>query len=174
MTSQKGRSDEPRINQGIRAPEVRLIDKSGEMIGVYSVADALKKAEIAGVDLVEIVPNSKPPVCKIMDYGKFKYEAQKKAHDARKKQKVIVLKEIKLRPTIDKNDLEIKTRNAIKFLEEGDKVKVSLRFRGREITHKEVGLKVIGEVREALEPYGKIESEPRFEGMQVVMILGPK
>lgn len=174
MSFNKSSHDEPRINHAIRAPEIRVINYDGEMIGLFSVPDALKKAQQAGYDLVEIVPNAKPPVCKIMDYGKYKYEAQKKAHEARKKQKVIVLKEIKLRPNIDKNDLDIKIRNAKRFLEDGDKVKFSMRFRGREISHKEIGLQVIEGVKATLAEDSRIEQEPRFEGMQVVMILGPK
>lgn len=174
MSYQKSSSDEPRINGQIRVPEVRLINFDGEMIGVVTSLDALKRAQAAGLDLVEIVPNSKPPVCKIMDYGKYKYEAQKKAHEARKKQKVVVLKEVKIRPGIDKHDLEIKLRNAKGFLEEGDKVKFSMRFRGREISHKEIGLKVIDEVKAALAEHSRIELEPKFEGMQVIMIMAPK
>jgi translation initiation factor IF-3 len=174
MSFQKSSSDEPRINQQIRVPEVRLINFDGEMIGVFSAAEAFRKAQDAGYDLVEIVPNAKPPVCKIMDYGKYKYEAQKKAHEARKKQKVVVLKEIKIRPNIDENDLEIKIRNAKRFLEEGDKVKFSMRFRGREISHKEIGLQVIERVKTTLAEDSRMEQDARFEGMQVIMILAPK
>lgn len=174
MSFNKSSHDEPRINQQIRATEIRLINFDGEMVGVSTVADALQKAQAASLDLVEIVPNAKPPVCKIMDYGKYKYEAQKKAHEARKKQKVVVLKEIKIRPNIDANDLDIKIRNAKRFLEEGDKVKFSMRFRGREISHKEIGLKVIEEVKATLAGYSRMEQEPRFEGMQVIMIMAPQ
>lgn len=174
MSSLKPRGDEPRINTQISAPRIRLIDATGEMVGVVSIPEALRKAEAAGLDLVEIVPNSDPPVCKIMDYGKYKYEAQKKAHEARKKQKTIVIKEIKLRPTIDKNDLEIKLRNIQKFLEEGDKVKISLKFRGREMAHQEFGFKVIERVQEGLTDLCKIEQPPRQEGMQITMVVGPK
>ncbi len=174
MNSPKSRGDEPRINQQITSPRIRLIDATGQMVGVVSVPEALRKAEQSGLDLVEIVPTAEPPVCKIMDYGKYKYEAQKKAHEARKKQKVIVIKEIKLRPTIDKNDLDIKLKNAIKFLEEGDKVKISLKFRGREMAHQEVGQNIIARVQETLEPHCKIEQPPRMEGSQITMIVGPK
>lgn len=174
MSFNKSGHDEPRINQAIRSPEVRVINFDGEMIGIFSVPDALRKAQSAGYDLVEIVPNAKPPVCKIMDYGKYKYEAQKKAHEARKKQKVVVLKEIKIRPNIDKHDLGIKLKSAKSFLEEGDKVKFSMRFRGREISHKEIGLQVIEQVKTTLADDSRIEQEPKFEGMQVIMILAPK
>ncbi len=174
MTPPKSRGDEPRINQQITALRIRLIDATGEMAGVFTVPDAIRKAEMAGLDLVEIVPTADPPVCKIMDFGKYKYEVQKKAHEARKKQKVIVVKEIKLRPTIDKNDLEIKMRNAIKFLEEGDKVKVSLRYRGREMTHQELGMNIIQRVQEILADHCRVEQPPRMEGSQLTLIVGPK
>lgn len=172
--SNKGGSNEPRINQQIRADQVRLIDNQGEMLGVFSLPQALKKALEASLDLVEIVPNAKPPVCKIMDFGKYKYEAQKKAHDAKKKQKIVSLKEVKLRPNIDTHDLHIKIKQARKFIEHGDKVKFSLRFRGREITHKELGLQVINSVKEQIADIAKVEVEPKFEGMQVVMVVGPE
>jgi translation initiation factor IF-3 len=174
MTPQKPRGDEPRINQFIRAPQIRVIDSEGTMLGLMSVPDALRKAEAADLDLVEIVPNGNPPVCKIMDYGKYKYEAQKKAHEAKKKQKVVVVKELKLRPTIDKHDLEIKIRNAIKFFEEGDKVRFSLKFRGREMARQDIGRAVIDRVQEALTEHSKVEYGPRMEGNQIVLILGPK
>ncbi len=174
MTSQKHRSDEPRINQYIRSPQIRVIDSEGVMLGLMSVSDALKKAEMSGLDLVEIVPNAEPPVCKIMDYGKYKYEAQKKAHEARKKQKVVVVKELKLRPTIDKHDLDIKIKSAIKFFEEGDKVRVSLKFRGREMARQDIGRAVVDRVLEALAEHGKAEYGPRMEGNQIVLVLAPK
>jgi len=150
---------------------VRLIDAAGEMIGVTAIAQALAAAETAGLDLVEIAPNSEPPVCKILDYGKYKYELHKKAVEARKKQKVVELKEIKLRPTIDANDFSIKMRSAKAFLEEGDKVKVSLRFRGRELSHQEIGMALITKVKETLADYCKIEYDAKFEGKQIVMVL---
>lgn len=169
------KSDEPRVNRQISSENVRLIDgASGEMQGVFSIDDALKFASSRGVDLVEIVPGANPPVCKAMDYGKYKYEAQKKAHEARKKQKTISVKEIKVRPNIDSHDLGVKLRNAERFLAEGDKVKVSMRFRGREMAHQEIGMQVIDKVREHLEEHGKIEVSPKKEGMQVIMVLGPK
>lgn len=141
------------------------------MIGVTAIAQALAAAETAGLDLVEIAPNSEPPVCKILDYGKYKYELHKKAVEARKKQKVVELKEIKLRPTIDANDFSIKMRSAKAFLEEGDKVKVSLRFRGRELSHQEIGMALITKVKETLADYCKIEYDAKFEGKQIVMVL---
>ncbi len=174
MMPQKPRGDEPRINQFIRAPQIRVIDSEGGMLGLMSVQDALKKAELANLDLVEIVPNGNPPVCKIMDYGKYKYEAQKKAHEARKKQKVVVVKELKLRPTIDKHDLDIKIRNAIKFFEEGDKVRFSLKFRGREMARQDIGRAVIDRVLEGIGEHGKPEYGPRMEGNQIVLVMSPK
>jgi len=144
------------------------------MRGVMPVSDALRVAEEAGLDLVEISPAADPPVCKVLDYGKYKYEMQKKAAEARKKQKVIGLKEIKLRPTIDNHDFDIKMRNAKAFLEEGDKVKITLRFRGREMAHQEVAYKVMSRVRTVLDAVGKVESEPSFEGRQMIMILAAK
>jgi len=168
------KSDEPRVNGEINTSTVRLVDQNGEMVGVVAVNEALRLAEQASLDLVEISPNASPPVCKILDYGKYKYEAQKKAHEARKKQKVIQIKEIKLRPTIDKHDLEIKVRNVIGFLEEGDKVRITLRFRGREMDHQELGMQVLERVQEALKDQAKIEQSPRTEGRQIVMTVAPK
>ena len=144
------------------------------MRGVMTVREAITVAEEAGLDLVEISPNAEPPVCKVLDYGKYKYEMQKKAAEARKKQKVIELKEIKLRPTIDDHDFAIKMKSAKAFLEEGDKVKITLRFRGREMAHQEVAHQVIARVRAELDPLSKVESEPSFEGRQMVMILAAK
>lgn len=168
------RPDEPRVNREITSPSIRLVDQNGNMVGVVSVAEALVLAEKAGLDLVEISPTASPPVCKILDYGKYRYEVQKKAHEARKKQKVVVVKEIKLRPVIDKHDLEIKIRNTISFLEEGDKVRITLRFRGREMDHSEIGMKVINQVQAALSEHAKIEQFPRIEGKQISMLVGPK
>ncbi len=166
-------SNEPRVNERIHAEEVRLVDEKGEMIGVVSAADALKKAKAAGLDLVEVSPNAKPPVCKVLDYGKYKYEQQKKAHEAKKKQKVIHVKEVKLRPNIDTHDLEIKMRAIHKFLDGGDKVKITLRFRGREMAHQDIGMKLLDQVRQELADKIKIENEPSFEGRQVVMVVAP-
>jgi translation initiation factor IF-3 len=153
---------------------VRLIGADGEMVGVVGIRDALIAAEEAGLDLVEISPNADPPVCKILDYGKYKYEAQKKAAEARKKQKVIEVKEIKLRPGIDDNDYEVKMRSARRFLEEGDKVKVTMRFRGREMAHQELGMNVLVRVRDELEDLSKVEQMPKLEGRQMIMVLAPK
>lgn len=168
------KSSEPRINGAIRSETVRLVGHDGEMIGVVNLAEALSKAEQIGMDLVEISPMAKPPVCKILDYGKYKYEAQKKAHDARKKQKIIQIKEIKLRPNIDTHDLDIKIRNAIHFLEGGDKVRISLRFRGREMDHSEIGLNVLKRVEETLADKCKVETPPKQEGRQIIMTVAPK
>jgi translation initiation factor IF-3 len=153
------------------ARQVRLIGADGEMHGVVSVTDALTAAEAAGLDLVEISPNSEPPVCKILDYGKYKYEMHKKAVEARKKQKTIDIKEIKLRPTIDAHDLEIKMRSARAFLLEGDKVKVTLRFRGREMSHQELGMALVQKVKAQLQDVSRVEYDAKFEGRQIVMIL---
>jgi translation initiation factor IF-3 len=168
------KADEPRVNGQIHSASIRLVDQNGNMVGVVSAAEGMKMAESAGLDLVEISPGASPPVCKILDYGKYRYEAQKKAHEARRKQKVIQIKEIKLRPTIDKHDLQIKIRNIIGFLEEGDKVRITLRFRGREMDHQQLGTQVLDRVQEALKDVAKIESPPRIEGKQISMMVGPK
>lgn len=144
------------------------------MVGVVSLREGLEMAREAGLDLVEVSPNADPPVCKILDFGKYKYELQKKRNEARKKQKVIEVKEIKLRPNIDDNDYMVKMRNMRKFLEEGDKVKVTMRFRGREMAHQDIGLKVLDRVREELDDLGKVEQFPRVEGRQMVMVLSPR
>ena len=166
--------DGPSINEQIRAPNVRLIDEKGENIGVVPVAQALGRAEQAGLDLVEIAPLAQPPVVKILDFGKYKYEEQKRKNEARKKQKVIEIKEIKMRPSIDHHDYEIKMRSVAKFLAEGDKVKVTLRFRGRELVHQEIGVKVLERVRDDLAETGKVEQFPRMEGRQMTMVIAPK
>lgn len=153
---------------------VRLVDENGEMVGIVSLRDALGRAVDAGLDLVEVAANASPPVCKVLDYGKFKYEEQKKKNEARKKQKVIEVKEIKFRPTIDENDYQVKMRAMIRFLEEGDKVKVTLRFRGRELAHQDLGMKVLIRVRDELEEQAKVEQMPRMEGRQMIMVLAPK
>lgn len=168
------RQDEPRVNREITSASIRLVDQNGNMVGVVSVNEGVAMAEKAGLDLVEISPTASPPVCKILDYGKYRYEIQKKAHEARKKQKVVVIKEIKLRPMIDKHDLDIKIRNTLSFLEEGDKVRITLRFRGREMDHSEIGMKVINQVQTALVEHAKIEQAPRVEGKQISMLVGPK
>jgi translation initiation factor IF-3 len=153
---------------------VRLVDENGEQLGVVATRDALKLAEERDVDLVEIAPLAKPPVCKLMDYGKFKYREQKKAHEAKLKQKQIQVKEIKFRPGTDEGDYQIKLRNLIRFLEEGDKTKVTLRFRGREMAHQEFGVRLLERVKADLEPYGTVEQFPKLEGRQMIMVLGPR
>ncbi|MGE5517566.1 MAG: translation initiation factor IF-3 [Bacteroidota bacterium] len=168
------KNDGPRVNREIDARSIRLVGADGEMIGVVTLREGLVMAEEAGLDLVEVSPNAEPPVCKILDYGKFKYEAQKKKNEAKKKQKVIEVKEIKLRPNIDDNDYDVKMRNMRKFLEEGDKVKVTLRFRGRELAHQDLGMKVLERVRDDLEGLGKIEQVPKMEGRQMVMVIAPR
>ena len=164
----------PRINDLIRAREVRLIDQDGQNVGVVTRIDAMERAVAAGLDLVEISPDAEPPVCKILDYGKFKYQEQKKAAEARKKQKIVEIKEIKLRPNIDDHDYDVKMKAIHRFFEEGDKVKITLRFRGREMAHQSLGMDVLRRVRSDLEAIAKVESEPRFEGRQMVMVLAPK
>ena len=162
------------MNGAIRAPKVRCIDPDGEQLGVLDTCEAISKAEDFGLDLVEVQPNVDPPVCKILDYGKYKYEAQKRANEARKKQKIIEVKEIKLRPNIDEHDYQVKMRNVVKFLSGGDKVKVTLRFRGREMAHQELGANVLTRVREETEEIAKIEAMPKMEGRQMIMVLAPK
>ena len=166
--------DGPRVNEEIRAREVQLIDTNGENKGAIDIQTALGMAEAAGLDLVEIAPNSSPPVCKILDYGKYKFQAQKKAAEARKKQKVVEIKEIKLRPMIDDHDYDVKMRSMRRFFEEGDKVKITLRFRGREMAHQELGYQLLNRVKDDIGSVAKVESEPRFEGRQMVMLLAPR
>ena len=166
--------DGPRVNEEIRNREVQLIDQTGHNHGTVETRFALEKAQEAGLDLVEIAPNSVPPVCKILDFGKYKYQAQKKAAEARKKQKVVEVKEIKLRPMIDDHDYDVKMRSMKRFFEEGDKVKITLRFRGREMAHQHLGMSVLNRVKSDTETFSKVESEPRFEGRQMVMVLAPK
>lgn len=166
--------DDRPINEMIKAAQVRLIGAEGEQIGVVTRDDALDRAVNLGLDLVIVADNADPPVCKIMDYGKFKYEEQKKKNEARKKQKTIDVKEIKLRPNIDAHDYDVKMRSMNKFLGEGDKVKVTMRFRGREMAHQDLGLKVLHRVRDDLEELTKIEQFPKMEGRQMVMVLAPK
>jgi translation initiation factor IF-3 len=166
--------DGPRVNGSIRAHQVRCIDPDGVQLGVLDTREAILKAEEFGLDLVEVQPNVDPPVCKILDYGKYKYEAQKRANEARKKQKIIEVKEIKLRPNIDEHDYQVKMRNVVKFLSGGDKVKVTLRFRGREMAHQELGANVLTRVREETEEIAKIEAMPKMEGRQMIMVLAPK
>ena len=162
------------MNEEIRAPQVRLIDQDGEMQGVMSAREALSRAFAVGLDLLEISPNADPPVVKILDYGKFKYEQQKKRNEAKKKQKVIEIKEIKVRPNIDENDYQVKMRAMKSFIEEGDKVKVTLRFRGREMAHQDIGVKVLERIRNEMDGLSKVEQMPRMENRQMVMVLSPR
>ena len=165
----------PRINEAIRVKEVRLIDETGQNVGVVPKLEASSRALEAGLDLVEISPDAEPPVCKIMDFGKFKYQEQKKAAEARKKQKVVEVKEIKMRPGIDDHDYDTKLKAMKRFFEEGDKVKVTLRFRGRELAHTHLGMEVLQRVKSDSETFAKVEFEPKFEGRnQMIMILAPK
>ena len=164
----------PRVNDEIRAEKVRLIDEAGEMQGVVNLREALNRAYAAGLDLLEISPNADPPVVKILDFGKFKYDQQKKRTEARKKQKIIEIKEIKVRPNIDENDYQVKLRAMKLFIEEGDKVKVTLRFRGREMAHQERGVKVLERIRSDMETDTKVEQMPRMENRQMVMVLSPR
>lgn len=163
----------PRVNDKIRVPEIRLIGAEGENLGVVTPSRAMQLAEDAGLDLVEISPNASPPVCKIMDFGKFKYEQQKRESEARKKQKIIEVKEVKFRPNTDIHDYDVKMRNVVRFLENGDKVKVTLRFRGREMAHQDLGRNLLERVAEDVKEIGKVENMPKMEGRQMVMIIGP-
>jgi translation initiation factor IF-3 len=165
--------DGPRINDAIAARDVQLIDETGQNLGLISKRDALARAQEAGLDLVE-VGNSTPPVCKIMDFGKYKYQAQKKASEARKKQKTVEVKEIKLRPNIDNHDYDVKLRAMKRFFDEGDKVKVTLRFRGREMAHQELGYQLLDRLKQHAETFAKVEVEPKLEGRQMIMILAPR
>lgn len=162
------------MNNDILNEEVRCIAPDGEQLGVMKTEDAIAEADSHGLDLVEVSPNADPPVCKILDYGKFKFEAQKKRNEAKKKQKVIEVKEIKLRPNIDEHDYQVKMRSVQKFLDEGDKVKVTLRFRGREMAHQELGVNVLNRVREDTDEIAKIEAFPKLEGRQMIMVIAPK
>jgi len=166
--------DGPRVNEEIRAYRVLLIDEAGEKQGEMPTAAALEAAMEAGLDLVEVAPNAQPPVVKIMDYGKYRFEEQKKKAAARKNAKAVEIKEIKVRPGIDEHDLEVKTRAMERFFEEGDKVKVTLRFRGRELAHTYLGMEVLDRVRQKFEGIAKVEQEPRFEGKQVIMVMAPR
>src|SRR5215472_9803659 len=166
--------DGPRVNDDIRNAQIQLIDQNGQNRGVVETVLAIKMALEAGMDLVEISPNNNPPVCKIMDYGKYKYSAQKKAAEARKKQKVVEIKEIKLRPMIDDHDYDVKMRAMQRFFEEGDKVKVTLRYRGREMAHQEIGTKLLDKIKTDVAELAKVEQDARFEGRQVVMVLAPR
>ena len=168
------KKDGPRINEEIRVREVHLIMQDGANRGTVSIAEALQAAQESGLDLVEISPNAAPPIVKILDYGKYKYQEQKKAAEARKKQKVVEVKELKYRPMIDDHDYDVKMRAMQRFFEEGDKVKVTLRFRGREMAHQELGTQLLNRVKEDTVKIAKVEMEPRFEGRQMIMILAPR
>jgi len=163
-----------RINREITAPEIRLVGVDGEQLGIVSLADALAKAEAAEIDLVEIAPLAEPPVCRIMDFGKFKYRESKRQHEAKLKLKQIKVKEVKFRPGTDDGDYKIKLRNLIQFLNEGDKAKITLRFRGREMAHQEFGIRLLERIKGDLEPYSQVEQFPKMEGRQMVMLLAPK
>ncbi|MBS7802992.1 translation initiation factor IF-3 [Rhizobiales bacterium TNE-4] len=167
--------DGPRANRDIRGVrEVQLIDDTGQNRGIVPFFDALKIAEDAGLDLVEIAPNSTPPVCKVLDYGRFKFLEQKKAAEARKKQKTVEVKEIKLRPGIDDHDYGVKMKAVRRFFEEGDKVKITLRFRGREMAHQDIGLKLLDRVKAEMADVSKVEAEPALEGRQMIMVMAPR
>ncbi|WP_216850633.1 MULTISPECIES: translation initiation factor IF-3 [unclassified Acidisoma] len=168
------RGDGPRVNEEIRSANVRLIDQDGEMAGVMTGREALQRAFQVGLDLLEISPNADPPVVKILDFGKFKYEQQKKKNEAKKKQKVIEIKEIKVRPNIDENDYQVKLRAMKSFIDEGDKVKVTLRFRGREMAHQDIGVRVLERIRADMDVQTKVEQMPRMENRQMVMVLTPR
>ncbi len=164
----------PRYNQLISVPKVRVIDENGENLGVMYTREAIDQAAEVGLDLVEVSPNADPPVCKFLDVGKFRYEAQKKANLARKSQKTQEIKEIKMRPNIDDHDYETKMRSVVKFIEEGDKVKLTLRFRGRELSHQQLGMNLLRKVQDDVAEIAKIEAFPRMEGRQMLMVLAPK
>ena len=162
------------MNDEIIADSIRLIDADGEQVGLVPINQGLEMAEESGLDLVEVSPNASPPVCKILDYGKYKYEAQKKANEARKKQKTIDVKEIKMRPGIEEHDYQVKMRSVRKFLDHGDKVKMTIRFRGREMAHQDLGMRVLDRVRDDLEEFVKIEQFPKTEGRLMTMVMAPK
>jgi translation initiation factor IF-3 len=162
------------MNEQITAPQVRLIDAEGEPVGIVSIAEALRMAEEADLDLVEIAPLAEPPVCRVMDIGKFKYAESKKQHEAKLKQKQVQIKEVKFRPGTDEGDYNIKLRNLIKFLADGDKTKITLRFRGREIAHQQIGMQLMERIRQDLTEHGTVEQFPKMEGRQMVMMLSPK
>lgn len=161
-------------NEQIVAPEVRVIGADGKQIGILSTREALSLAEEAGLDLIEVEPNAEPPVCRIMDYGKFRFEQSKKIHSAKKKHKQIQIKEVKLRPATEEGDYQVKLKSLIRFLEEGDKAKITLRFRGREMTHQELGMKLLERIEQDLGEVALVEQRPKLEGRQIVMLVSPK
>jgi len=158
----------------ITAPEVLLVDANGNKVGIVTLSEALKASEAANLDLVEVSPNANPPVCKILDFGKYKYQEQKKRNEAKKKQKTVDIKEIKMRPNIDIHDYQVKLRAMHRFFEEGDKVKVTLRFRGREMAHQELGIGLLQRLQDEMEPVAKVEMPPRMEGRQMIMVMAPR
>ncbi|WQH17420.1 translation initiation factor IF-3 [Guyparkeria halophila] len=178
MAQQRGKgpakSDDPRINDQITIREVRLVDENGEQVGVVDTDEARERAVTAGMDLVEVSPTAKPPVCKIMDFGKFKYQQSKKAAEAKKKQKHIEIKEVKFRPGTEDHDYQVKLRNATRFLEAGDKVKITLRFRGREMAHRDLGAELLSRIEEDLSNLATVEQKPRMEGRQATMVMAPR
>ena len=163
-----------RRNAEINSPQIRVIGPNGEQVGIMTVQDALRSAEGSGLDLVEVAPGAEPPVCRIMDYGKFVFEQNKKAQSARRKQKQIQVKEVKFRPGTEEGDYQVKLRNLIKFLTQGDKAKITLRFRGREMVHQEIGMELLKRVQQDLEEHGSVEQVPLMEGRQMVMVIGPR
>ncbi|WP_379551629.1 translation initiation factor IF-3 [Erythrobacter sp. W53] len=171
---QPPRKSGPRYDQFIEAPKVRVIDENGENLGTMFTNEAVEQANAVGLNLVEVSPNADPPVCKFLDVGKHRYEAQKKANLARKTQKTQDIKEVKMRPNIDTHDYDVKMRNVNKFIENGDKVKITLRFRGREMAHQELGMNLLNRVRDDVEEIAKVEAFPRLEGRQMLMVLAPK
>ena len=162
------------MNNEIDAPQVRVVNADGDMVGVISVEEGVELADDVGLDLVEVSPNADPPVCKILDYGKYKYAEQKKANEARKKQKTIDIKEIKMRPGIDEHDYQVKMRSVRRFLDGGDKVKMTIRFRGREMAHLDLGMKILDRVREEIDELAKVEQFPKTEGRLMTMVIAPK
>ena len=163
----------PRSNNRISSPEVQVIANDGENLGIMNTNEAISKAKNDGLDLIEIAPNAKPPVCKIMDMGKYKYDAQKKANLAKKKQKIIALKEIKMRPVTETHDYEFKVKNAKKFIAKGDKVKFTIRFKGRELQHSHLGNELMTKIKEDMKDIGKVELQPKFDGKQMIMVIQP-
>lgn len=174
MTPPRSSSEGPRVNEEIRVEKIRLIDADGNMIGVVSVREGIERARDAGLDLIEVSPHAEPPVCKILDYGKYKYELQKKKNEAKKKQKIVEIKEIKLRPVIGEHDYLIKLKQVRKFLEEENKVKVTMRFRGREMAHKEVGIRLLERLKNEVTDIGMAETEPKSERNLMLMVLAPR
>lgn len=163
-----------RVNQGITSPKIRLVDQEGNQVGVVNLKDALYQAEVADLDLVEIAPNAEPPVCRIMDFGKYLFEINKKKTAQKRKQKQTQVKEVKFRPTTDVGDYNVKIRNMTRFLEDGDKVKITIRFRGREMMHPEIGMALLKKIEVDIAVYGSVEQQPKLEGKQIVMVISPK